>query len=207
MCNTFGTAAGMQPHSDLELAESRVFARGEAHVTGEDEFAAHAPEAAANFRDAHRRRLGETHERIHQDRKTGRPDGTHDISDLARQIKMRRIKVRNRAFEYDDTQARAGVHSCEQILQGLKYGRVHDVERRINEHYPPVSRRFYDDLNVLRRFSHDSDSLLPPIQRGDLFRSYALRKVNSSSRLAQKIFYFLIQILCDLQRVVAAIRC
>src|SRR5258707_762776 len=69
MWKTFRTAAaGMQSHPDFGLAESRVLARREAHVAGEDELTAHAPDAASDLRDADHRGLGEAHERIHQDR-------------------------------------------------------------------------------------------------------------------------------------------
>src|SRR5437879_2418296 len=66
MWKTFRTAAaGMHSHPDFGLAESRVLARREAHVAGEDELAAHAPATASDPRDADHRGLGETHERIH----------------------------------------------------------------------------------------------------------------------------------------------
>src|SRR3977135_3401913 len=109
-------AAGMQSHPDFGLAESRVLARREAHVAGEDELAAHAPDTASDPRDADHRGLGETHERIHQDREARSPDSSHDVPYLAGQIEVGEIELRIRAFEYDDPQARAGVHSREQIL-------------------------------------------------------------------------------------------
>ena len=69
MWKTFRTtAAGMQSYSDFGLAESRVLARREAHVAGEDELAAHSPDTASDLRDADHRGLGETDKRIHQDR-------------------------------------------------------------------------------------------------------------------------------------------
>jgi len=80
MWKTFRTtAAGMQSHSDFGLAESRVLARCEAHVAGEDELAAHAPDAAPDLRDADHRGFGETHERIHQDGEARSPDSSHDV--------------------------------------------------------------------------------------------------------------------------------
>src|ERR1700746_3358458 len=109
-------AAGMQYHPDFGLAESRVLARREAHVASEDELAAHSPHAASDLRDADHRRLGETDECIHQDREAGRPDSGHDVPYLAGQIKVGKIKLGVRAFEYEDTQVRASVHSREQIL-------------------------------------------------------------------------------------------
>src|SRR5580765_5042285 len=66
MWKTFRTAAaGMQSHPDFGLAESRVLARCEAHVAGQDELAAHTPDTAPDPRDADHRGFGETHERIH----------------------------------------------------------------------------------------------------------------------------------------------
>src|SRR5690348_5531169 len=66
MWKTFrSAAAGMQSHPDFGLAESRVLARREAHVAGEDELAAHAPDTASDLRDADHRGPSETHERIH----------------------------------------------------------------------------------------------------------------------------------------------
>jgi hypothetical protein len=155
MWKTFRTAAaGMQSPSDFGLAESRIFGRGEAHVAGEDELAAHAPDAASDLRDADYRRLGETHERVHQDREARSPDSSHDVPYLAGQIKVGKVKLGVGAFEYDDPQARAGVHSREQILQGFEYAGVHDVERRVIEHNPPVRGGFLDDRTC------DADSVI-----------------------------------------------
>jgi hypothetical protein len=117
MWKAFRTAAaGMQSDPDFGLAQSRILARGETHVAGEDKLAAHAPNAASDLRDADHRGLGETHERIHQDREAGSPDSGHDVPYLAGQVKVGKVKLGVRAFEYDDPQTRAGVHSREQIL-------------------------------------------------------------------------------------------
>src|SRR5437879_8403859 len=99
----------MQSHSDFRLAESRVLAGREAHVAGEDELAAHAPDTASDLRDADHRGLGETHERIHQDREARRPDSSHDVPYLAGQIKVGKIKLGVSAFTYDDPQTWTGV--------------------------------------------------------------------------------------------------
>src|SRR5882724_5774444 len=106
----------MQSHSDFGLAESRVLARCEAHVAGEDELAAHAPNAASDLRDADHRGFRKTHEGIDQDREARSPDCSHDVPYLAGQIKVGKVKLGVRAFEYDDPQTRAGVHSREQTL-------------------------------------------------------------------------------------------
>src|SRR6266446_6130794 len=149
MWKTFRTAAaGMQSHPDFGLAESRVLARRKTHVAGEDELAAHAPDTASDLRDADHRGLGETHERIHQDREARSPDSSHDVPYVAGQIKVGKVELRICALEHHDTQARAGVHSSEQILEALEYGGVYDVERGIIEYNPPVSRRFLDDPHV-----------------------------------------------------------
>src|SRR5260370_4659827 len=117
MWEAFRTAAArMQSHPDFGLAQSRVLARREAHVAGEDELAAHAPDTASDLRDADHWGLGETHERIHQDREDRSSGSSHDVPYLAGQIKVGKVKLGVRAFEYDDPQARAGVHSREQIL-------------------------------------------------------------------------------------------
>src|ERR1700682_4019685 len=143
MWAAFGTAAaGMHSHPDFGLAQSRILARREAHVTGEDELAARAPDAASDPRDADHRGPGETHERIHQNRQAGRPDSCGDVPGLAGQIKVGEVEVRIRALEYDDTQAPAGVHPNEQMLQAFEDGRVQDVERRIIEYNSPVRRCF-----------------------------------------------------------------
>src|ERR1700746_1235267 len=118
MWKKFRTAsAGMQPHPDFGLAQSRVLARRKAHVAGEDELAAHAPDAASDLGDADHRRLGETDKRLRQDREAGRPDGRGDVPRLAGQIEVGKVELRISALEYDDTQARAGAHSGEQILE------------------------------------------------------------------------------------------
>src|SRR6266702_7147103 len=146
MWKTFRTAAaGMHSHPDFGLAESRVLARREAHVAGEDELAAHAPDAAPDLCDADDWGLGETHERIHQNREAGSPDSCGDVPRLAGQIKVGKVELRIRTLEYNDTQARAGVHSSEQILEAFEYGGVYNVERRILEQNPPIRRRFLDD--------------------------------------------------------------
>ena len=85
------------------LAQSRVLARREAHVASEDELAAHAPDAASDLRDADHRGLGETDERIRQDREAGRPDRCGDVPRLAGQIKVGKVELRIRALEYNDT--------------------------------------------------------------------------------------------------------
>jgi hypothetical protein len=81
-------AAGIHSHPDLGLAQSRVFARREAHVAGEDELATHASDAASDLRDADHRGLGKTDERVQQDRKAGRPNGRGDIPRLTGQIEV-----------------------------------------------------------------------------------------------------------------------
>src|SRR6266478_4513796 len=149
MWEAFRTSApGMQSHPDLRLAQSCVLARCEAHIAGEDKLAARAPDTASDLRDADHWGLGETHERIHQYRKARRPDSSHDVPYLAGQIKVGKVELRIRALEHHDTQARAGVHSSEQILEALEYGGVYDIERGIIEYNPPVSRRFLDDPHV-----------------------------------------------------------
>src|ERR1700758_3192062 len=107
MWQAFRTAAGMHSHPDFRLAHSRVLARREAHVAGEDELAAHAPDAASNLGDAG-------------------------------QIELGKGELRIGALEYDDTQARAGVHSSKQILEAFADGGVYNVERRIIEQNPPI---------------------------------------------------------------------
>ena len=65
-----------------------------------------------------------------------------------------------RALEYDDTQARGGVHPSEQMLEAFEDRCVHDVKRRIVEYNPPVRRRFLDQSQGPRWFScnHGSPS-------------------------------------------------
>src|SRR5258707_6318527 len=106
MWKAFRTAtAGMHSHPDFGLAESRVLARREAHVAGEDELAAHATDTASDPRDADHRGLGETHERIHQDREARSPDSSHDVPYPAGQIKVCKVKLGVRAFESTDPQS------------------------------------------------------------------------------------------------------
>src|ERR1700757_433600 len=103
--------AGMQSHPDFRVAQSRVLARREAHVAGEDELAAYAPDAASDLRDADHRRFGETDKRVHQDRQAGGSHSGGDVPRLAGQIKVGKVELRVRALEHYETQARAGVHS------------------------------------------------------------------------------------------------
>src|SRR5439155_22882441 len=117
MWEAFRTAASrMHSHPDFRLTQQRVLARCEAHVAGKDELAAHATDAAPNLCDADHRGLGETDERIDQNREARRPYLCSDVPCLASQIKVGKVELRIRALEYDDTQLRAGVHSAEQTL-------------------------------------------------------------------------------------------
>src|ERR1700730_14630838 len=146
-------SSGMHPHPNFRLAEPGIFTRREAHVTGKDELTADTPDAAPDLSNAHHRRFRETDERIHEDWEAGTSYRGHDISDFPSQIKMRQIEIRNRAFEYDHSQGRAGVHTGEQILEALEYGVVYHVERWIVEDNPPVGRRFLDDPHGHRSIS------------------------------------------------------
>src|SRR6202043_3127914 len=97
---TFGaSAARMQAHCDFGLAKPRVLARCEAHVAREDELAACAAHASADFRDTDDRRLRGTHERIQKYRETGGANAGHDIAQLAGQVKVGKVKIRNCAFK------------------------------------------------------------------------------------------------------------
>ena len=117
MWKTFRTAAaGMHSHPDFGLAESRVLARREAHVAGEDELAAHPRAQPRIFAMLTTGDLGRRTNVSIEDREARSPDSSHDVPCLARQIKMGKVKLGVRAFEYDDPQARTGVHSREQIL-------------------------------------------------------------------------------------------
>src|SRR5439155_20463649 len=122
------TAAGMHSHPDFGLTQQRVLARRKTHVAGEDELAARAPDTASDLRDADHRGCGEPDERIHQDRETGAPDCCGNVPELAGQIKVGKIELGVRALEHHDAQARARVHSSEQILEAFEYGGVHNVE-------------------------------------------------------------------------------
>src|ERR1700730_5487499 len=62
-----------------------------------------SPQPASDLRDADHRGLGETDERIHQDREAGRPDSCGDVPRLAGQIKVGKVELGIRALEYDDT--------------------------------------------------------------------------------------------------------
>jgi len=73
----------MQSHCDFRLPKAHILARCEAHVAREDELAARAAHASADFRNTHDRRLSDTHERIQKYWKTGRADAGHDIAQLA----------------------------------------------------------------------------------------------------------------------------
>src|SRR5260221_4112628 len=135
MWKTFRAAStGMHSDHDFGSAQQRVFARRKAHVAGQHEFAARAPHATSDLRDADHWRSGETDERIRQDREARRSDGGGDVARLAGQIEVGEVELRVRALEHYDTQARAGVHARKQILEALEYCGVDDVERRIVEH-------------------------------------------------------------------------
>ena len=79
----------------------------------------------------------------------GRPEGPTAVMmfPILPSIKVGKVRLGVRAFEYDDPQARAGVHSREQILEGFEYAVVYDVERRVIEHIPPVRGRFLDNAD------------------------------------------------------------
>ncbi len=134
------------------MSQHGVLARCEPHVAGEDELAAHAPGPASDLRDAGDRGLADSDERIHQDREARRPGGLEQAEaprDIG-QIKVAKVELRIRALEYDDAKALAGVHSSEQILEAFEHGGAHDVEGRVVEHNPPVTRCLLDDAQLRR---------------------------------------------------------
>src|SRR5579862_3891516 len=137
------STARMQTDTKLGMAESRVLARGEAHVAGEDELAADAAGAATDFCDADHRGLREAHERIHQYGQARSADSCHDVPEFPCQIEVRQIEIGNCALENNDAQALGRIHSDEKILEGLEDVRVNNVEWRIVEYYPPVRGRFF----------------------------------------------------------------
>src|SRR5579862_8535746 len=137
--------ARMQSHGDFWLTKACVLARSEAHVAGEDELTACAPDAAADSRDADHRRCGETDERIQEYWKAGKTDSRHDIAQVAGQVKVCKKKIRNRAFEYDDAKVWARIHSREQVLKAMEHRAIHNVERSVIENDPPISGRLLDD--------------------------------------------------------------
>src|SRR5689334_13337892 len=147
-----------RPHFDL--CQDRLLARCETHVAGEDELAAHAPDPPSDLRDADDRRLGETDERIHQDRQAGRSGGCDEaeVSRRVDQIEVGKVKLGVRALEYDDPKARVRVHSSEQILEVFEYPGADNVERRVVEDNLPVRSRLFDDAQVRSGCSHDSCS-------------------------------------------------
>src|SRR6266699_133038 len=155
------SAAGMHADPEFGVAEFRVLARREAHVAGEDELAAHATHAAPDFCEADNWRLRKAHERIHQNREARGAHSGHDVSDLARQIEVRQVEVRNRALEYNDTQGLSVIHPDKKVLEGLKDIRIDDIEGRIVEYDPPVRTRFLDHPHgcCRIRFGHGSSSL------------------------------------------------
>src|SRR5882724_7145786 len=81
---------------------------------------------------------------------SGWPDRCSDVPHVAGQIKVGKIELRIPALEHNDTQARGGIHSSEQVLEAFEYGGVDNVERRIIEQNPPVGGRFLDDPHVRR---------------------------------------------------------
>ena len=95
-------AARMQSGPDFGLSQSRVLPRREAHVAGQDEFTARAPDTSPDLCDADHRGLGKTDKRIKQDWESGRPDRCHHVPEFARQIKVGEEELRVRALEYND---------------------------------------------------------------------------------------------------------
>src|SRR5579862_7546731 len=155
------SASGMEPDPEFGVAEFRALARGEAHVAGEDELAAHATHAAPDLCEADNRRLRKAHEGIHQNREARGAHSGHDVSEIARQIEVRQVEVRNRALENNDTQGLSGIHPDKKVLEGLEDIRIDDIEGRIVEYDSPVRTRFLDHPQGCRRigFGHGSSSL------------------------------------------------
>src|SRR3984893_3877485 len=114
------SSAAMQADPEFGVAEFRVLARREAHVAGEDELAAHATHATPDFCEADNRRLRKAHERIHQNREARGAHSGHDVSDLARQIEVRQVEVRNRALENNDAQGLSAIHPDNKVLESLE---------------------------------------------------------------------------------------
>src|SRR5260221_4897723 len=105
----------MHARTDFQLREGCVLSRGESHVAGEEELARYSTGPATDLRDADNRRLGETNERVQQRREAGGPDSFEEGERPRRvfHLKVGEIEVGIRALEYDNTKARAGVHSRE----------------------------------------------------------------------------------------------
>ena len=57
----------MWTNSEFGMTKFRVLARGEAHVAGKNELAAHATHAATDSCETDDRHLRKPHERVHQD--------------------------------------------------------------------------------------------------------------------------------------------
>src|ERR1700681_1130376 len=108
-------AAGMHARANFHLRQRRVLSRGESHVAGEEELARYSTGPAPDLRDADNPRLGETNERIQQRREAGGPDSFKQGEGSRRvfHLKVGEIEVGICALEYDDTKARASVHSRE----------------------------------------------------------------------------------------------
>ncbi len=146
----------MHASPDFDLSQDRILARCESHVAGENELAADAPYPPSDLRDADDRGLREPHKRIHQDGEPGRT-GILEQAEVPRriaQIEVGKVELGIRAFEYDDTKARAGFHSSEQLLEAFEQAGADDVDGRIIEHHPPVPGRFFDDAQGRGGFAH-----------------------------------------------------
>jgi hypothetical protein len=83
----------------VHISQAPGVSERETHVTSKDELAAAAADAASDLCDTDYRGLGDTHERIHQNREAGRPDSRGDVPRLTGQIKVGEIEVGNRALE------------------------------------------------------------------------------------------------------------
>src|ERR1700693_1242602 len=141
------SAAGMHSDRHLRLTQPRVFARPKEHITRQRELAASASDAPSDLCDANYWALGETDESFHKDGQTRSSYSDENVSDVARQVKVREIEVIDRAFKDDNPEPSTAVHPPKQVLEPFEYFSIHDVERRMIEDYSPERRRLFDDPN------------------------------------------------------------
>jgi len=111
-------AAGCSP-TPTSGWPSRVFSRDRSACRSETNSCSHRGRSS-DLRDADHREFGETDD-VPSGRQAGRPHSCGDVPRLAGQIEVARYNS-VRTFEYYDTQARAGVHSSEQIRRPSRCG-------------------------------------------------------------------------------------
>ena len=132
-------ASGDHPRADLELAEQRVLAGGEAPVTASTN-SLPAPRARPDSRDADQRRARKPDEEIEPRVHPGRAHTERrGLGRVVLDVVVRQVEVRVGAFEHDDVEVRVLLDQTDELGELRDRRRRDGVDGRVVEPHPAVS--------------------------------------------------------------------